>query len=74
MALSRYAFGSCFIANCIYTVGGVTDNDITINGCEKYDIKSEKWEKCANLTQPTFAITLINVENTYIYGFGGYHD
>ena len=74
MGVARQAHGICHIGNFIYVVGGLSDDNVCLSSVERYDIRTNKWQLIkADLSTPSYAMTLTAVKQRYIYSFGS-HD
>ena len=59
------------VNNHIYLCGGIDNHSNHLNLCEKYSFQYEKWIKCSPLNIERSHLSLCNMNNKYIYAFGG---
>jgi len=70
--ISKKWMGLCGIKNSIYNVGGfVLGEGKSINNCEKYDIKYNKWTKLPNLIKERHCMAAFAFNNKWVYAFKG---
>eukprot|EP00347_Sterkiella_histriomuscorum_P002043 403369692 len=67
----RYGHGLCYMNQFLYVVGGVQDDNQTLDVCERYDIINKEWNEIPKLEVPCFSMTLLSVRGRYIYTIGG---
>lgn len=71
MINERRNHSSIRIDNNIYVVGGMDNYFNHLRHCEKYSMINEKWSKCASLNIEKSHLSLCNIDNKYIFAFGG---
>ena len=77
MNFARNSHGICIFQDFIYVVGGCTDEEGYTAQCERYEISKYyersigAWEKTAPLNHPAYAPSLANLNDKYLYKFGG---
>ena len=71
MIVPRSSFAICCMNNAIYVVGGLTNNSIFTNSCERYDISNDKWIITAPCNFDVLAPCITAFNNRYIFKFGG---
>ena len=67
----RSAFGIVNIKQYIYVISGQSG----LPGCERYNIKSDKWEEIPPLPYDLVALTAFKFKERYVIAMGGmnYH-
>ena len=71
MMVSRSSFAICSMNNAIYAVGGLTNNSVFTNSCERYDIINDKWELIAPCNFDVLAPCITSFNSRYLFKFGG---
>jgi hypothetical protein len=71
MNTARSSFAICYMNNHLYAVGGLTNNSVFTNACEKYDIVNDKWIPIASLNYDVLAPCVAAFNNKYLFKFGG---
>ena len=71
MKIGRICHGIILINDILYICGGVDQNLNTINSCEKYFIKENKWENIASMKEPLSKINLVQIDDKTFASFGG---
>lgn len=71
MKEARSSFGISFMRNNIYVIGGIGKNDKYLSSCERFNLKTKKWESLnsLNLACASFSCTPLN--NRFIFKIGG---
>jgi hypothetical protein len=69
MLQARSNHGICRIQDKVYIAGGNTSYEI-LKSTEIYDVKSNSWQQGPNLNKKKFGLTLVSVEDRYIYSVG----
>ena len=59
------------VGKLIYCVGGYNQEGV-MSDCEKFDVKLDSWSVIPNINFTNCSTTLINIEDRFIYLFGGY--
>lgn len=68
----RQAHGLCRIGHYVYACGGLSSNTNIVKSCERYDLRKNWWyTDMPDLTEPKFSVTMIVVDHTWLYCFGG---
>jgi len=67
----RIAASAVYFQGHIFLVGGKTTKDGYTNKVEKYSVKFDKWVNSGSLNNNSYAPTLCNFNDQYIYKFGG---
>ena len=71
MKIGRIRHGIILINDILYICGGVDQNLNTLNSCEKYIIKENKWENIASMKEPLSKINLVQIDDKTFASFGG---
>ena len=71
MKIGRICHGLILINDILYICGGVDQNLNTLNSCEKYIIKENKWENIASMKEPLSEINLVQIDDKTFASFGG---
>ena len=71
MKIGRICHGIILINDILYICGGVDQNLNTLNSCEKYIIKENKWENIASMKEPLSKINLVQIDDKTFASFGG---
>lgn len=73
MSVARCKHGICYSYDNIFVVGGCGNNDenISLDSCERYDIKANQWKKLASCKYKCFGCTFTNFQNKCLFKFGG---
>jgi len=71
MIVPRSSFAICYVNGFIYVVGGLTNNSVFTNACEKYDIVNDRWLPIAYVKNDVLAPCIAAFNNKYIFKFGG---
>lgn len=59
------------IFNFVYCCGGLSGWEI-LDSCERYNLETEKWQNdVPNLQESKFSMTMVVLDKTWIYSFGG---
>ena len=59
------------IDNFVYACGGLDGNNI-LDSCERFDLMTETWQMdVPNLNEAKFSMTMMKLDKTWIYSFGG---
>jgi N-acetylneuraminic acid mutarotase len=80
MKLPRYGHTSQYLNGLLYAIGGFTHKDlpnempVTQSSCERYSVIDNSWSIVGNMNEPRAFATSIQLDNQYIYVFGGMHD
>ena len=56
--------------NLIYAIGGC-NREGQLSSCEVYDIKANKWQICASLSESKMWVIVCPFNDRYLYAFGG---
>ena len=71
MNVARQAQGMNKIKDYVYCCGGIT-NGSDLDSCERFCLLKRKWtEDVPKFKTPKFSLTMIVVDNTWLYSFGG---
>ena len=71
MKIGRTYHGIILINDVLYICGGVDQNLTTLNSCEKYSIKENKWENISSMYEPLSKINLVQIDDKTFAAFGG---
>ncbi len=71
MKIGRIYHGIILINDVLYICGGLEQNLTTLNSCEKYIIKENKWENISSMNEPLSKINLVQIDDKTFAAFGG---
>ncbi len=71
MSIPRVQSAASVLGNRIFVCGGLTNGDVPLKSCERYDRSENKWETIANMTKARRGHRLVTV-NGRIFALGGY--
>lgn len=75
MHTRRQAHGLCRIGDYVYACGGLASNQAIVKSCERYDLRKNFWyQDMPDLSEQKFSLTMIVVNHTWLYCFGGVGD
>eukprot|EP00347_Sterkiella_histriomuscorum_P024278 403331685 len=74
MKIARAMFGVALDPSStqIFVVGGIDIEKKEISDCEVYDLKQNMWSSLPKLTTPRSSVSLIVINSSFIYSFGGF--
>lgn len=68
---SRYTHALAHSGDYVYAIGGRSINGV-LDGCERYSLNLDRWERIATLNQKRCTMPAVVFEESCIYVFGGY--
>ena len=71
MNIGRIYHGSILINDELYICGGLDPNLNSINTCEKYNIKENKWISISSMKESLSKINLVQIDEKTFAVFGG---
>lgn len=71
MKEGRSSFGVCILRNCIYVIGGIGSNGQYLNSCERFNLKTKRWETISALNQASASFSCTSYNNRFIFKIGG---
>ena len=77
MIKARQAHGITQVGNYIYCCGGfsIIKGCQTLASCERYNLLTHEWtQDVPEMPLPLFSMTLVPINNKWIYSFGGQNE
>ena len=72
MIKSRQAHGLCRVGNFVYCCGGLNQGWNSLDHCERFDLNKRIWtQDVPSMNSRKFSMTVIKVNFTWLYSFGG---
>jgi hypothetical protein len=71
MNYPRSSHGVAYLQNRIYVVGGFEHKHVMTKRCERFNLKTRKWEIIAPLNYAATSLSLCTFDNKYLFKFGG---
>lgn len=71
MVKARGCFGTCYLYEFVYAVGGVNIIEGVLTGCERYDLARGVWQEISDLNVPRKNASLCALTADSMYVFGG---
>ena len=72
MKYARSMFAATIDSNQIFVAGGINKDKEDMKSCEVYDIKQNIWTSLPDLNQARSSASLIAINQSFLYIFGGY--
>lgn len=70
MFIPRKSHGIFYLDGLIYVIGGSTKED-SLDSCEKYEVKIDKWTKLENCLFKNSNPSIYSFNNTHLFKIGG---